>query len=226
MVNSNSLYEWPQIDLHVHLDGSIEPVTLMKLAAEQGLSASSKQANDHLSCMLVGNDCTSLVEYAAELDYILPSLQTKEALEQVAYEVVQHAAEQQIKYMEVRFAPQLRNHSSLKVSEMIQFVIQGLRRGVKEFGVQARVIAICMGNHPPKANLETVDSASTCIGENLATVELTGNKFTYSAAASLMEITQLILNGIDASLLQAQEKAALKKDFEEVLARLEVYKDT
>jgi adenosine deaminase len=40
---------------------------------------------------------------------------------------------------------------------------------------------------------------------------------------TLKEITLLILNGVEASFLEPEEKASLKKDFEEVLLQLGLY---
>jgi adenosine deaminase len=175
------LSELPKVDLHVHLDGCIKPSTLLRLAEQQGLSLPSTNNIDLLPFVQVNEDCTNLIEYFAKFDFVLPFLQTKEALEQVAYEVVEQVAEHHIKYIEVRFAPQLHRNGDMTVEETISYVIQGLRRGEENFGVKARVIAICMRNHSLEANLEVIEAAAHFKGKGLVAVDLAGDELTYPA---------------------------------------------
>lgn len=173
--------ELPKVDLHVHLDGCIKPATLLRLAEQQGLSLPSTDSIDLIPYVQVSEECTSLTEYLAKFDFVLPFLQTKEALEQVAYEVVEQAAEHHIKYIEVRFAPQLHRSTNMTAEETIFNVIQGLRRGEADFGVKARVIAICMRNHSTEANLEVIEAASHFKGQGLVAVDLAGDELSYPA---------------------------------------------
>ncbi|WP_373232279.1 adenosine deaminase [Cohnella sp.] len=175
------LSELPKVDLHVHLDGCIKPATLMRLAEQQGLSLPSTNTIDLIPYVQVSEECTNLSEYLTKFDFVLPFLQTKEALEQVAYEVVEQAADHHIKYIEVRFAPQLHRNSDMNAEETISYVIQGLRRGEQDFGIKARVIAICMRNHSLKANLEVIEAASRYIGRGLVAVDLAGDEFSFPA---------------------------------------------
>jgi adenosine deaminase len=176
------LSELPKVDLHVHLDGCINPVTLMRLADQQGLTLPSNDVLDLLPYVQVGEDCTNLTEYLAKFDFVLPFLQTREALEQVAYEVVKQAADHHIKYIEVRYAPQLHRKSGLSAEDTIFSVIQGLKRGEEQFSVKARVIAICMRNHSMEANLEVVHAASLFMRHGLVAVDLAGDEAFYPAS--------------------------------------------
>lgn len=175
------LSELPKVDLHVHLDGCIKPATLLRLAEQQGLTLPTTDSIDLLPFLQVGEDCTTLIEYLTKFDFVLPFLQTKEALEQVAYEVVKQAADHHIKYIEVRFAPQLHRNCEMTADETIFYVIQGLRRGEEEFGIKARVIAICMRNHSLADNLEVIEAASHYIGHGLVAVDLAGDEYSYPA---------------------------------------------
>ncbi|QJD82179.1 adenosine deaminase [Cohnella herbarum] len=169
----------PKVDLHVHLDGCIKPATLLKLADRQGIALPSNVISDLVPYVQVGEDCTSLTEYLTKFEFVLPFLQTKESLEQVAYEVVEQAAEHRIKYIEVRFAPQLHRENGLSAADAISHVIQGLQRGEEAFDVKARAIAICMRNHSVATNLEVVEAASLFIGRGLVAVDLAGDESSY-----------------------------------------------
>ncbi|RED61747.1 adenosine deaminase [Cohnella lupini] len=186
----NLLSEMPKVDLHVHLDGCIKPATLLRLADRQGVLLPSNDLSDLQTYVQVGEDCTNLTEYLTKFDFVLPFLQTGEALEQVAFEVVEQAAEHRIKYIEVRFAPQLHRKEGLSAAQAIQHVIAGLNRGETQYGVKARTIAICMRNHPLADNVEVIEAASLFIGNGLVAVDLAGDETNFPASL-FREVFQL-----------------------------------
>ncbi len=169
----------PKVDLHVHLDGSVRAQTIADLAKEQGMELSVSPGGDLLPYIQVNEECGSLQEYLSKFDFVLPFLQSREALERVAYEIVQQSAEHNCRYVEVRFAPQLHRRKGLTVEDTIRSVVQGLRRGEEEYGVTARVIAICMRNHSYEDNLEVVEAAGRFIGKGVAAVDLAGDEASY-----------------------------------------------
>lgn len=169
----------PKVDLHVHLDGSVQAETVIELAKNQGLSipaTSTKALSPHLS---VGSNCDSLTDYLQKFELVSMVLQTKEALERVAYELVSQARDENYKYMEVRFAPQQHRANGLTVSEVIEAVIKGLTKGECVFGVHARLIACCMRHHDMKTNQELVQTASLYLNRGLVAVDLAGDEKNY-----------------------------------------------
>ncbi|MFC5467982.1 adenosine deaminase [Cohnella suwonensis] len=179
MDNANLLSALPKVDLHVHLDGCVTPDTLVKLAASQGIPLPAQTESELLPYVQVGSNCASLTEYLTKFDFVLPFLQTGEALEQVAFEAVAQAAEHRIKYIEVRFAPQLHRASGLSADDAIRHVLRGLQLGEAHTGVIARAIAICMRNHEPDVNLEVVRAAAGFAGQGLVAVDLAGDESRY-----------------------------------------------
>ncbi|WP_239613651.1 adenosine deaminase [Cohnella mopanensis] len=182
MVSSRLLSELPKVDLHVHLDGCIKPATLLKLAYRQGIPLPSYETIDLIPYVQVDEDCTNLTEYLTKFDFVLPFLQTKESLEQVAFEVVEQAAEHRIKYIEVRFAPQLHRDGGLSTADAIHHVIEGLKQGEARYGVKARAIAICMRHHSEETNLEVIEASSHYIGHGLVAVDLAGDETNFPAS--------------------------------------------
>lgn len=182
MTNSESknlLRQLPKVDLHVHLDGCVEVQTILDLAEEQGVELPVYGREGLLSYVQVTDDCSSLKEYLSKFDFVVPFLQSAEALERVAYEAVRQSAEHHCRYIEVRFAPQLHRRRGLSADETIRHVIAGLRRGEQQFGVKARVIAICMRHHAREDNLEVVEAAAKFVGKGVVAVDLAGDEASY-----------------------------------------------
>ncbi|WP_028550557.1 adenosine deaminase [Paenibacillus sp. UNC451MF] len=173
------LRQLPKVDLHVHLDGSVRAQTIADLARDQGVELPISEGEDLLPYIQVSEECGSLREYLSKFDFVVPFLQSEEALERVAYEIVQHSAEHNCRYVEVRFAPQLHRRKGLTAEAAIRSVIDGLRRGEKEYGVRAKVIAICMRNHSSEENLEVVEAAGRFIGKGVAAIDLAGDEAGY-----------------------------------------------
>jgi len=67
----------------------------------------------------------------------------------------------------------------MSAEEAIHWVITGLRRGEKRFGMLARAIAICMRHHPDEVNLEVIEAAALYHGRGIVAVDLAGDEASY-----------------------------------------------
>ena len=83
-----------KIDLHLHLDGSIN-----KEYAEKLLN--KKLANE----LTINGKCKNLKEYLDKFDLPISLLQTKENLEQFSYLLTKDLANDNVIYAEIRFCP-------------------------------------------------------------------------------------------------------------------------
>ena len=112
MLTRELIARLPKAELHVHLDGSLRPQTMLELAraARVALPASDPDA---LRRYMVVDDARNLEDYLARFDLTVALLQTPEAIERVAYEMCEDAAADGVRYMEVRYCPSLSRHGGL-----------------------------------------------------------------------------------------------------------------
>ena len=71
-------------------------------------------------------------------------MQSKESLRRITYELFEDAAKENVKYLEVRFAPLLHTLKGLTVEEIIQSVIAGMREAERCYEIKGNIILSCM----------------------------------------------------------------------------------
>ncbi|MEZ4587988.1 MAG: adenosine deaminase [Gemmatimonadales bacterium] len=152
MLTRELIARLPKAELHVHLDGSLRPATMIELARAAGVSLPTGDPEALRRFMLV-DDARDLQEYLNRFDYTIALLQTPEAIERVAYEMVEDAARDNVRYLEVRYCPWLSTRGGLSLEEVIAAEWRGLSRGERDFGVVARIICCSLRHHEPARSI-------------------------------------------------------------------------
>jgi len=122
----------PKNDLHVHLDGSLRLETLIELATKQGVELPSNTP-EGLRESVFKPSYKDLNEYLSGFAYTCKVMQDRESLERIAYELAEDNINEGVRYMEVRFAPQLHISADLTFKDVMIAVDAGLRRARDEF---------------------------------------------------------------------------------------------
>ncbi|MGM0125566.1 adenosine deaminase [Enterococcus sp. AZ194] len=170
MLNKKTIKELPKIELHCHLDGSIRIETLEKLAAKEGLSKKS------LSKVMAPKKCLNLKEYLESFEVILPLLQSEENLSIAAFDLIEQAGNENVCYIEIRFAPLFHQQKGLSIEQIIQAVVQGIRKAQEKFDVQANLIVSAMRHHTDQQNAELIDSLKKSQNEAIAGFDFAGDE--------------------------------------------------
>jgi adenosine deaminase len=121
----------PKTDLHVHLDGSLREQSLIELARERGVKLPS-QTVEGLNELVFKSTYESLPEYLTGFAYTCAVLQDEESLERAAYELAWDNINEGVRYIEVRFAPQLHMHKSMRFDDVLLAVNKGLKKAETE----------------------------------------------------------------------------------------------
>jgi len=132
------LLQLPKTDLHVHLDGSIRIPTLIDLAREYHVDLPSF-TEDGLRETVFKDRYANLGEYLRGFAYTTAVLQSEVALERCAYELAQDNQAEGVRYLEVRFAPQLHVHRHMNAVMVLRAVNRGLKRARDEFNARPAV---------------------------------------------------------------------------------------
>lgn len=137
----------PKVLLHDHLDGGVRPKTLIELARVQKYKALPSKNPEALARWFHrGAKRGSLPLYLEGFVHTCGVMQTAEALERVAFEMMEDMHADGVVYVETRFAPVLHTDLGLHWDEVVKAVLAGLERGKKAFGVEYGLIICALRN--------------------------------------------------------------------------------
>ena len=145
IISKGFIEKIPKTDLHLHLDGSLRLPTLIELALEQGIKLPAYNEKG-LRRLVFKKKYSSLPEYLKAFAYATAVLQTASALERAGYELAQDNQAEGVRYIEVRFAPQLHQNVNLTCIDAMAALNRGLVRAKEEFNARAEVKS---GAEPP-----------------------------------------------------------------------------
>ncbi len=131
VINKELLKKLPKTDLHVHLDGSLRLETLIDLAKKYEIKLPS-YTEDGLKELVFKDKYNSLDEYLKGFGYTCSVLRDRESLERVAYEFAIDNFNEGVRYIEVRFAPQLHMSEYMSYEDVMLAVDTGLKTAQRE----------------------------------------------------------------------------------------------
>jgi adenosine deaminase len=173
--------ELPKTDLHVHLDGSLRINTLIELAQKQKVKLPSINPKQLSKAVMSGKHCQNLAEYLQGFDITLSVMQEPEALYRIAFELAEDAAEENTWYMEVRYSPILHIRRGLKLTTIVDAVIEGLQEAEKKFNIKTGVILCGMRNINPETSLKLAELAVAYKNKGVVAFDLAGQEENYPA---------------------------------------------
>ncbi|PIE51850.1 adenosine deaminase [Candidatus Fermentibacteria bacterium] len=144
-ITRDLIKEIPKTDLHLHLDGSIRIETLIELARQEGVELPSYSVEGLCETVFKEN-YESLEDYLKGFEYTCAVMRNRENIERIAYELALDNQAEGVRYIEVRFAPQLHAGSDMNILQTIEAVHAGLERARRQFNNTPEILG---GKEPP-----------------------------------------------------------------------------
>lgn len=150
-LSDDALRALPKAELHVHLDGSLRPATMIELARERDVSLPADEASA-LARYMVVDDAASLEEYLERFAVTLSVMQDADALERIAYECVLDHADEGVRHVEIRFCPLLNTDRGLTPDEVVEAALRGMRHAEEHAAstIHSRLIVCALRSHPAR----------------------------------------------------------------------------
>lgn len=174
-----TIRQLPKAELHVHLDGCLRPETMIELARDAGVSLPAGDVPSLREAMLVRH-ANSLEEYLERYVHTLAVMQTPAALERIAYEFVRDVAEENVRYVEVRYCPALHT-PAMRLDEAVEAPLRGIRRAEAETQCRARIIVCGLRTLPPSVSDDLAHLAVDYRNEGVVAFDLAGSERGHAA---------------------------------------------
>jgi adenosine deaminase len=190
----------PKTDLHVHLDGSLRLETILDLAEKQKVKLAADNVDKLRPLVQVGDECKSLVEYLKAFDVTLSVMQTYDSLVRVAYELAEDAAKENVRYMEVRYAPILHQQQGLTLHNIVQAVLEGLKLAKKKHDIQTGVIICGIRHISPEMSNKLADLTVAFKNKGVCGFDLAGAEENFPAKKFKEAFGRVLSNNINCTL--------------------------
>ncbi|HZS44980.1 MAG TPA: adenosine deaminase [Blastocatellia bacterium] len=146
-LNEKILRAAPKVLLHDHLDGGVRPQTIIEIARDCGYDKlPTTDAGELAEWFFRGANRGSLPLYLEGFAHTIAVMQTEEALERIAYEMIEDMKRDGVVYVETRFAPVFHTEKGLHWEDVVGAVLSGLEKGKREFGVEYGLLICGMRN--------------------------------------------------------------------------------
>lgn len=180
-LDKTTLKDLAKAELHCHLDGSISLEVIRQLAEMANITV--PESDKELKQLVVAPEkAESLMDYLKTFDFVRPLLQTKEALHLAAYDVARQAAQENVIYTEIRFAPELSMDEDLSASETVEAVLAGLKQAEEEFGIVAKVLVCGMKQSPKEVTRDIFEHVVELAEKGLVGFDFAGNELDFPPA--------------------------------------------
>lgn len=155
----------PKADLHSHIDGSLPPSELFRIARKfhkKILTPKGGELNNVTAVMryVRGDGYSSMLENVVDRFYPITSLmQTEDVLREAGYAYMKTQHLDGVQYAEGRFAPQYHTKEGLSMKDVIVSMSEGLTEGSERCGVKVNLI-VAIGRESTSHFGEAVTNAA------------------------------------------------------------------
>ncbi len=168
------IHSLPKAELHCHLDGSMRIETILDIAKREGTKLPADTVDELRKILEVGIECKSLVDYLRPFDITAEVLQTAYALERATYELAEDVASENVRYLEIRFAPLWHVRNGLTMTRVVDAVLEGKKRAEKDFNILIGIILCGIRHTTPEDTLKVAELAVAYKNRGVVGFDLAG----------------------------------------------------
>lgn len=166
----------PKTDLHCHLDGSIRPETILDIAKKEHISTINSDLNNFQKEVMISGKCNSLKEYLNKFYLPIKIMQKKDYLYRVTLELLEDALKENVKYIEIRFAPLNHLDGGLTLDEVIETVLSAMNYGRTNLNIMSNLILCALRHESIEKTTRLVNLAKKYAGKGVVAIDLAGNE--------------------------------------------------
>lgn len=181
MLTYEQLHALPKIDLHRHLEGSLRLSTLIDIAKAYNLDVPRdiEALRPHVQVM---DEPPNAFTFLAKFEMLRQFYRSPEMIQRLVYEVVADAAQDNVRYLELRFSPQaLSRVRGFALTAVTDWVIEAVNRASQDFGIVVRLIVTLVRHNSLEQAKEVATIALDRQRQGIVGLDLAGDEINHPA---------------------------------------------
>ena len=138
----NLIEKLPFAELHIHIEGSLEPELMFKLAKRNNIQLPYNSVEEVRKAYQFQDLESFLQIYYAGAKVLI----TEEDFYDLTYAYLQKCASQNICHVEIFFDPQTHTERGIELKTVLNGIQQGLKQAKKDYGISSYLI-LCFLRH-------------------------------------------------------------------------------
>jgi adenosine deaminase len=179
----DTLQNLPKVDLHRHLEGSLRLSTLAEIACEHGVDLPSYDIEELRPYVQVTTDeATDFHTFLEKFNFLARFYPELDCIDRISYEAVADAAQDNVKYLELRFNPAtLALSQGFSLEEVVERVISAVKKAEQDFDITAKLLTTIRRDYDQDTASRIVDMAIHYADQSIVGLDLAGDEAHYSA---------------------------------------------
>lgn len=163
------LMSLPKAELHLHIEGTLEPDLAFALARRNGVTLPYASVEE----LRAAYRFASLQEFLDLYYACMSALRTRRDFADLVLAYLRHAHAQGLRHVDMFFDPEGHTERGVPLEEVVEGLRDGLREGEAELGVTGTLVMCVLRHLPEETSLRTLDAMLDRYGDLIGT-EWTG----------------------------------------------------
>lgn len=168
----------PKIELHRHLEGSLRLSTMIDISKLHKLDLPHDDVEKFRQLVqVVDSDPYTFQNFLSKFATLRKFYQSREAISRIAFEAVEDAASDNVRYLELRFTPvALTRIRDFPLGEAMDWVIETVDEASQRYGIQTGLIASVNRHEPVSLGEEVAQLAVDRMDRGIIGLDLAGGE--------------------------------------------------
>lgn len=173
----------PKIELHRHLEGSLRLATLRDIARAYALDLPIGSLDELRPYVQVTTDVPNYRNFLEKFNVLRRFYQSPEAIHRLTYEVVEDAARDNVRYLELRFTPAaLASARRFALADVTDWVLAAVEQACRDYPeIQVGLIASLNRHEPVELAEQVTQIALDRQSRGIVGLDLAGDEVNYPA---------------------------------------------
>ncbi len=192
--------ELPKVELHRHLEGSLRFETIQEIAITLGLPFPLRNQLIK-SVQYQSEDPRTFSNFLAKFVPLRQLYRSQEIIRRVTREAIEDAAEDNVRYLELRFSPvALSRAQGFTLAQVIDWVLGSAAEAARDFDISTRLIVTINRHEDVDQAAEIAYLASERCRDGIVGLDLAGNEADFSVTPFQSIILRAHKSGLHMSI--------------------------